>query len=311
MHTSSYKRMKHLLDWYNPYWDNKQEKIEILDIGSYDQNGVHRKLFNDVRYIYMGLDLVDGPNVDIVPKDTYKWDEIEDDKYDLVISGQVFEHIEYPWLTIKEIARILRPGGFVIIIAPNAGFEHKAPFDCYRYYSDGLRALAKWADLFIHHASVAGVPRIDVDDNWVSKWNDSVLVAQKLPIMNHNIANPFRYEKRMSEDGSSILSYLNENVAVEDIIQKYNDKKFILFGAGIWGEKILTLLGNDRVYCFCDNDTGKIGSIFHGKQVCSLETIKSIHDAYYVIVTVNSSIATKIHEQLNAEMIKTIDIYKV
>ena len=51
--------------------------------------------------------------------------------------------------------------------------------------------------------------------------------------------------------------------------------------------------------------------MFHGKQVCSLETIKSIDDDYNVIVTVNDSFAPKIHEQLNAEMIKTIDIYKL
>lgn len=303
--------MKYLLDWYRPYWDHKQEAIEILDIGSYDQNGTHRNLFDDERYMYSGLDLADGPNVDIVPKDVYKWDEIENDKFDIVISGQVFEHIEYPWLTIKEIARILKPGGVLIVIAPNAGFEHKAPLDCYRYYADGLKALAKWADLFVHHASVAGVPRVDVDDSWISIWNDSVLVAQKLPIENPNITNPFRYEKRMSGDGSSTLSYLNENVAIEDIIQKYDDKKFILFGAGIWGERILKLLGDNRVHCFCDNDTGKIGSMFHGKQVCSLETIKSISDDYYVIVTVDASIAPKIHRQLNAEMIKAIDIYEV
>lgn len=39
--------------------------------------------------------MVDGPNVDLVPKDIYYWEEITDESFDLVISGQVFEHIEY------------------------------------------------------------------------------------------------------------------------------------------------------------------------------------------------------------------------
>ena len=29
-----------------------------------------------------------GPNVDIVPEETYKWKEIENDTYDVVISGK-------------------------------------------------------------------------------------------------------------------------------------------------------------------------------------------------------------------------------
>lgn len=86
----------------------------------------------------------------------------------MIISGQVFEHIEYPWLTIKEIERVLKPSGFCIISAPNAGLEHKAPTDCYRYFSDGLRSLAKWADLYVHHTSVAGVPRTYDAKEWKS-----------------------------------------------------------------------------------------------------------------------------------------------
>ncbi|MEM1725222.1 MAG: methyltransferase domain-containing protein, partial [Thermoplasmata archaeon] len=42
-----------------------------------------------------------------VVKDPYNWIEIEDSSVDVVISGQAFEHIEYPWLTIKEIYRVL------------------------------------------------------------------------------------------------------------------------------------------------------------------------------------------------------------
>ena len=32
--------------------------------------------------------MADGPNVDIVPEATYQWKEIENDTYDITISGQ-------------------------------------------------------------------------------------------------------------------------------------------------------------------------------------------------------------------------------
>lgn len=156
MHKSSFLRMGRLIKYYEPFFHKSNGKINVLDIGSYDVNGTYREILDVSQYCYTGLDMEPGKNVDIVPKDMYHWNEISDQSFDLVISGQVFEHIEYPWLTIREIARVLKPSGFCIIIAPNAGTEHKAPKDCYRYFADGLAALAKWADLKVHHTSVGG-----------------------------------------------------------------------------------------------------------------------------------------------------------
>ncbi len=51
------------------------------------------------------------------------------------------------WLTIVEIARILRDGGLAFIIAPSAGPVHRFPRDCWRYYPDGFPALAAYAGL--------------------------------------------------------------------------------------------------------------------------------------------------------------------
>lgn len=76
MHKSSYLRMEYLINWYKPYWDRQGETIKILDIGSYNQNGTYRELLNSDRYVYTGLDMEKGPNVDIVPKDIYAWEDI-------------------------------------------------------------------------------------------------------------------------------------------------------------------------------------------------------------------------------------------
>ncbi len=39
---------------------------------------------------------------------------LEDERFDVVLSMQVLEHLAHPWIAMKEMARILRPGGWCI-----------------------------------------------------------------------------------------------------------------------------------------------------------------------------------------------------
>ena len=74
---------------------------------------------------------------------------IADNTYDVVISGQVIEHVPKIWVWMQEIVRITKPGGFVITIAPCSWPYHEAPHDCWRIYPDGMRALVEDAGLVI------------------------------------------------------------------------------------------------------------------------------------------------------------------
>jgi SAM-dependent methyltransferase len=82
---------------------------KVLDVGSYNVNGTYRPIFGS-GYSYQGLDISPGPNVDIVANNLYRW-PVEDNFYDLVISGQCLEHVEAPWLWIDEVYRVCKPGG--------------------------------------------------------------------------------------------------------------------------------------------------------------------------------------------------------
>jgi hypothetical protein len=136
MHQSSYDLMKNFTEKYL----NKSSTLKIIDIGSVNIGGCYRPLFLNDTWTYSGLDLASGPNVDIVSEQPYNW-PLQDEIYDVVISGQCLEHVEMPWLWIKEVSRICKKSGYVVIIAPWSWPIHRYPVDCWRILPDGLLIL--------------------------------------------------------------------------------------------------------------------------------------------------------------------------
>lgn len=308
MHKSTHLRMEYLVKYYEPYF--LKDKVKVLDIGSYDVGGTYRDIFQKENYQYEGLDVCEGPNVDIVPNDIYSWDEIPDNTYDLVISGQAFEHIEYPWLTIREIARVLKPSGLAVITAPNAGPEHRYPVDCYRYFSDGLCALAKWADLAVIHVSVTGIPEKcegEELDQWLNEFNDAYLVAQKLPTTLEKLPNPFPLEKRITlrETENTYLLILIQWACKE----MQEGKPIVLYGAGGIGKKVFNLLGEEKVNCFIDASSDKAGTYYCGKKVMALEDFIKIHDKFNCLVTAKHKLSKIIEEDLKQRGIAVFSLY--
>ena len=175
MHESSLLRM----EWFIKTYLEPERRYHVLDVGSYGVNGTYRHLFPQNRFQYVGLDISPGPNVDIVPNNIYNWNEIQDDQFDIVISGQAFEHIEFFWLTIQEMVRVLNKGGLICIIAPNGFGEHRYPVDCWRFFSDGMIALARYTSLTVIHAHTNAAPS-PKHHRWFSKYYaDSMLIALK------------------------------------------------------------------------------------------------------------------------------------
>ena len=190
MHKSTYDKML----WFKNIYLDVSNSLSILDIGSLDTTGRnfnYKSIFNDVsNWNYTGLDYEDGENVDILVDDIYNMLEIEDNSYDVVISGQLFEHLEFFWITMSEIERILKPGGFCCIIAPSGGPKHgNSKHDCYRFYEDGMAALARYVNLEVLHVSTNYSEE-------AKPWCDTCLVAKK-ELFNEEINNGL--EKRINE----------------------------------------------------------------------------------------------------------------
>lgn len=179
MHKNSYSKMQ----WFKNNYLDKNHDLKILDVGSLDKLGNYnyREIFNEEKWSYTGLDIKAGNNVDIVITDIYNWFEIEDNSYDVIISGQFFEHLEFFWLTMSEIERVLKSGGYICIIVPSAGHKHSEDMpNCYRFHEDGLKALAKYVDLEIIHTSVDNRPD-------AKPWLDACLIACKKGDLNKNM----------------------------------------------------------------------------------------------------------------------------
>ena len=143
MHHEAFEAMKDFeLNWVRTYFPESAEHT-VLDVGSMDLGGgCHRDIFKD--YWYTGLDIAPGNNVDVVVENPYNWKEINHIEYDIIISGQCLEHVEYPWLTFQEMNNVLTIGGICCITVPSRGPIHRYPVDCYRFLPDGMEALGKY-----------------------------------------------------------------------------------------------------------------------------------------------------------------------
>jgi len=113
----------------------------VLDAGAGE--GRFRDLFAHTRYL--GVDLAVGDlawdysGLDIItPLERLCF---ADATFDVVVFTQVMEHVSEPSLVLAELRRVLRPGGMLILVAPQSWHEHQIPHDYYRYTSYGLRYL--------------------------------------------------------------------------------------------------------------------------------------------------------------------------
>ncbi|BCM19260.1 methyltransferase domain-containing protein [Mesorhizobium sp. J8] len=178
MHETSLVKAKVFLDVYGEEFA-QSEIVRVLEIGSksYDAQDTYKPLFPAPRFSYIGLDIEPGNNVDIVPSNTFIWPEIADSSFDICISASTFEHNPFFWVTFAEIARVTKPGGLALIIAPGAGHVHRYPVDCWRFYPDSWGALCALTGMELVECYFE-TDKIAVA-NPENFWRDSAVVARK------------------------------------------------------------------------------------------------------------------------------------
>jgi len=76
--------------------------------------------------------------------------------FDTVICTQVLEHVSEPLCLFEEARRVLRPGGMLLLTAPQYNAVHEEPRDFFRYTRYGLEHLARKAGLVVEFTEPIG-----------------------------------------------------------------------------------------------------------------------------------------------------------
>jgi len=112
----------------------------LLDIGCGNQP--YRELFAPVIREYVGLDREWQERFPDVMGDVLHL-PFPAETFDTVLMIQVLEHVPDPASALSEVRRVLKPGGRVILTAPQYWRVHEEPHDYYRFTQFGLVHLAQ------------------------------------------------------------------------------------------------------------------------------------------------------------------------
>jgi SAM-dependent methyltransferase len=112
----------------------------LLDIGAGSQK--YRQMVESLNLRYKSCDLPGSPNED---SQDFLCDAsrltAENSSYDFCLHVQVLEHLQSPQMSINEVARVLKPGG-KLLLATNFLYPiHGEPNDYFRFTKFGLENL--------------------------------------------------------------------------------------------------------------------------------------------------------------------------
>lgn len=120
--------------------------LSVLEIGPNAIPSTYRTMVADEAITWHTLDIRQDAELTYRSTSEYSF-PVESETYDIVLSGQVIEHVRKIWLWIRELARVCKTGGLVITISPVSWPYHEAPVDCWRVFPDGMKALYEEASL--------------------------------------------------------------------------------------------------------------------------------------------------------------------
>jgi SAM-dependent methyltransferase len=162
-------------------------KLRVLDIAANrkpEEEQAHRRLLRGYDYEYRRLDVLNAHRGNNDRRPHYGI-PLRSNQVDLVLCSQVLVHIPFFWVTLLEVARVLRPGGVAIVVGPSRGHPHGS-LDCWRFYPDSFRAMAAYCGLTLKD-SFTDLPRWAPERGQMAwetvpssrYWGDSVGVLEK------------------------------------------------------------------------------------------------------------------------------------
>ena len=117
---------------------------KIIEIGSYDVNGSLRPIIeawgNPDEYV--GVDIIDGPGVDLICPAEKIIEKFGKESFDIVISTEMIERVRDWRKVISNIKNICKPNGLILLTTRSYGFGyHDFPYDFWRYEIEDMESI--------------------------------------------------------------------------------------------------------------------------------------------------------------------------
>jgi SAM-dependent methyltransferase len=109
----------------------------------------------------------------------------DDNRFDGIFSTEVFEHVFNLEDILKELNRVLKTGGKMLITCPFAICEHEQPVDFARYTSFGLKALLERNGFKVLEFDKAGSASQTISQLFISYFQTHIIrrVFGKIPVV--------------------------------------------------------------------------------------------------------------------------------
>ena len=148
-------------------WSN-QIRGKVLDVGVGTWTYPRQLLEN--RCESLTTDCFEHSNVDVISDIHALTDKLPSENYDYVICLDVLEHVHSPWVAVKELFMVLKPGGVLLLTTPFNYRLHANSFvqDYWRFTADGLTQLLVVG---------AGFSKVEILPNGHPKFPFSYMVA--------------------------------------------------------------------------------------------------------------------------------------
>jgi SAM-dependent methyltransferase len=128
----------------------KQRKLAdafTLECGSYDVNGSVRDFFTGP---YTALDIREGPGVEMLGD--MEALPFADGTFECCVTVETMEHVKRPWVATKELARVTKQGGTVLITG--RGYDERGAFGLHGYPDDYNRFTLNGARIWIEDSGL-------------------------------------------------------------------------------------------------------------------------------------------------------------
>ena len=115
----------------------------VIEVGALDVNGSASSMLKSLcPASYLGVDMQHGPGVDEVCPAEKLIGHFGENRFDVVLSTEMMEHV-FDWrVVLHNLKGILKPGGLLLITTRSLGFGYHAfPYDFWRYQTDDMRIL--------------------------------------------------------------------------------------------------------------------------------------------------------------------------